>query len=166
MLGVTSRVVEFSFTAKTGIFLFAGISFVSSFTQVKNTENPPQANQSHTPFLTPEEKRAMRKGLVVKEMNTDASGKKKWLDHLTVWDENGYKVEEIEYAVYGQLERITFEYDYKTGKCIRENVYNDKNKLYRIRKYEYLDNGRKKIQYNYQPNGKLYSTKIFEYSYR
>lgn len=60
----------------TGIFLFAGISFVSSFTQVKNTENPPQANQSHTPFLTPEEKRAMRKGLVVKEMNTDASGKK------------------------------------------------------------------------------------------
>ena len=150
----------------TGIFLFAGISFVSSFTQVKNTENPPQANQSHTPFLTPEEKRAMRKGLVVKEMNTDASGKKKWLDHLTVWDENGYKVEEIEYAVYGQLERITFEYDYKIGKCIRENVYNDKNKLYRIRKYEYLDNGRKKIQYNYQPNGKLYSTKIFEYSYR
>jgi hypothetical protein len=115
---------------------------------------------------TDEEKRAMRKNLVVKEMNTDAKGKKQWMDHLTVWDENGFKIEEIEYAVYGQKERITFEYDTVTGKCIRENVYNDKNKLYRIRKFEYLDNGRKKIQYNYNPDGKLFSTKIFEYSYK
>lgn len=150
----------------TAVFLFAGIIFAGSFSQVKKTETAPYIKQSHTPFLTPEEKRAMRKGLVVKEMNTDASGKKKWLDHLTVWDENGYKMEEIEYAVYGQRERITFEYDYATGRCIRENVYNDKNKLYRIRKYEYHDNGRKKIQYNYLPNGKLFSTKVYEYSYR
>ncbi|NLO70663.1 MAG: hypothetical protein GX102_06925 [Porphyromonadaceae bacterium] len=148
------------------IVLFLGLLAITSFTQVKKTETPPQINQSHTPFLTPEEKREMRKGLVVKEMNTTANGKRKWLDHLTVWDEHGYKMEEIEYAVYGQRERITYHYDYNTGRCIRENVYNDKNKLYRIRKYEYHDNGRKKIQYNYLPNGKLYSTKIFEYSYR
>jgi hypothetical protein len=83
-----------------------------------------------------------------------------------VWDENGYKLEEIEYAVYGQRERVTFEYDYSTGRCIRENVYNDKNKLYRVRKYEYNDDGRKKIQYNYNPDGKLYSTKVYEYSYK
>ncbi|MDR2388464.1 MAG: hypothetical protein LBD89_01580, partial [Tannerellaceae bacterium] len=68
-------------------------------------------------------------------------------------------------AVYGLRERVTFEYD-DHGRCIRENVYNDKNKLYRIRKYEYLENGRKKIQYNYNPDGKLYSTKIYEYSYQ
>ncbi|MDR0715158.1 MAG: hypothetical protein LBF89_13030 [Bacteroidales bacterium] len=125
----------------------------------------PPASQSQTPFLTPEEKRELRKSLVVKEMNTDAKGRRQWMDHLTVWDENGYKLEEIEYAVYGQRERITFEYD-ETGRCVRENVYNDKNKLWRIRKYEYLNNGRKKIQYNYNPDGKLYSTKVYEYSYQ
>lgn len=125
----------------------------------------PPASQSQTPFLTPEEKREMRRNLVVKELNADAKGHRRWLDHQTVCNENGYKVEETEYAVYGQRERVTFEYD-ASGKCIRENVYNDKNKLYRIRKYEYLENGRKKIQYNYNPDGKLYSTKIYEYSYK
>ncbi|MDR0713285.1 MAG: hypothetical protein LBF89_03370 [Bacteroidales bacterium] len=112
-----------------------------------------------------DESREKRRNLVTKEFNTYAGGKRQWLDHLTVWDVNGYKVEEIEYAVYGQRERITFEYD-ENGKCIRENVYNDKNKLYRIRKYEYFPDGRKKVQYNYNPNGKLYSTKVYEYTYK
>ena len=147
------------------ILLFCGIYIVKTLAQ-DDKKTPPQAVQAQTPFLTPEEKRDMRKNLVVKEMNTDAKGNKQWMDHLTVWDENGYKLEEIEYAVYGQRERVTFEYDYTTGMCIRENVYNDKNKLERIRKYEYHDNGRKKIQYNYLPNGKLYSTKVYEYSYK
>ena len=148
------------------LFLFCGAGFIKSLAQDDNKSTAPQAVQSQTPFLTPEEKREMRKNLVVREMNADAKGNRQWLDHYTVWDENGYKLEEIEYAVYGQRERVTFEYDYTTGRCIRENVYNDKNKLYRIRKYEYLDNGRKKIQYNYNPDGKLYSTKVYEYSYK
>lgn len=114
---------------------------------------------------TIEEKRERRRNMVVKEMNADAKGKRQWMDHLTVWDENGLKLEEIEYAVYGQKERITYEYN-EAGLCIRENVYNDKNKLYRIRKYEYHADGRKKLQYNYNPDGKLYSTKIFDYSYK
>ncbi|MDR1585104.1 MAG: hypothetical protein LBS07_02870 [Prevotellaceae bacterium] len=129
----------------------------------------PVAAQNQLPRVetmprTAEEKRAARQNLVVKEMNTDAKGKRAWMDHLTVWDENGFKIEEIEYAIYGQKERVTYEYD-STGKCIRENIYNDRNKLYRIRKYEYHPNGRKKIQYNYNPDGKLYSVKRFEYSF-
>jgi|GEM_PF-1615461 len=148
------------------VLLFCGSGLMKSLAQDDNKSTTPRAVQSQTPFLTPEEKRDQRKNLVVKEMNTDAKGNRQWMDHYTVWDENGYKLEEIEYAVYGQRERVTFEYDYETGRCIRENVYNDKNKLYRIRKYEYLDNGRKKIQYNYNPDGKLYSTKVFEYSYK
>jgi hypothetical protein len=117
------------------------------------------------PFFTPEEKREMRKNLVVKEMNTDAKGKRQWMDHETTWNEFGFKTEEIEYAVYGQKERVEFKYNTE-GQCIQEKVYNDKNKLYRIRKYEYNEAGRKKIQYNYNPDGKLFSTKIFEYSYK
>jgi hypothetical protein len=147
------------------IVFLVGIYFINMIAQDQQTPAPP-VSQSQTPFLTPEEKREFRKNLVVKEMNADVKGKRQWMDHYTVWDENGYKLEEIEYAVYGQRERVTFEYDYSTGRCIRENVYNDKNKLYRIRKYEYYSNGRKKIQYNYNPDGKLYSTKIYEYSYK
>ncbi|MDR0505941.1 MAG: hypothetical protein LBH32_03865 [Dysgonamonadaceae bacterium] len=149
------------------IIVLVGMYFINSIAQ-NQQQTPPQmpVSQSQTPFLTPEEKRESRKNLVVKEMNAEARGKRKWMDHLTVWDENGFKLEEIEYAVYGQKERVTFEYDYSTGRCIRENVYNDRNKLYRIRKYEYNELGRKKIQYNYNPDGKLYSTKIYEYSYK
>ena len=147
-----------------GLLLVVGVCFVTIIAQDKKTETS-VATQGQPPFLTPEEKRELRKNLVVKEMNADAKGKRQWLDHLTVWDENGFKLEEIEYAVYGQRERVTYEYD-ANGICIRENVYNDKNKLFRIRKYEYLPNGRKKIQYNYNPDGKLYSTKVYEYSYK
>lgn len=147
------------------IFAFVlGACFAGIIVQAQSPDKP-GIQVPNSSFLTPEEKREMRKNLVVKEMNADAKGKRQWLDHLTVWDENGYKMEDIEYAVYGQKERVTFAYD-NTGKCIRENVYNDKNKLYRIRKYEYFENGRKKIQYNYNPDGKLYSTKIYEYSYK
>jgi len=140
--------------------------FLNSFAQDQKTENQvPIAWQSQTPYLTLEEKREFHKSLVVKEFNTDVKGRK-WLDRMTVWNENGFKLEDIEYAVYGQKIRTTFEYDPETGKCIRENEYNDKNKLVRIRKYEYYPNGRKKVQYNYNPDGKLYSKKVFDYSYK
>ncbi len=107
-------------------------------------------------------KRAKRKNLTVKEWNTDASNRTKWLDHLTVYDSEGRKIEEIEYAVYGQVQRTVIEYN-EEGMVSREVVYNDKNKPIRIRKYEYNENGTKKKQYNYLPNGKLYSVKVFEY---
>lgn len=141
------------------VILILGLYGFTVFAEVLPSylpQNPPQTIQ---------EKRDRRRNQIVKEWNTDAKGKRKWMDHLTVWDENGLKLEEIEYAVYGQKERVTFEYNAE-GKCIRENVYNDKNKLYRIRKFEYNEEGRKKIQYNFNPDGKLFSTKVFEYTYK
>lgn len=108
-------------------------------------------------------KREKRKNLTVKEWNTDSKSKTRWLDHLTVYDSEGRKVEEIEYATYGQRERVTYEYDDSTGKVIKEVVYNDRNVAVRIRKYEWNENGTKAKQYNYLPNGKLYSVKVFEY---
>ena len=44
--------------------------------------------------------------------------------------------------------------------------YDDKNHVSRIKKFEYNEDGTKKAQYNYKPNGKLESTKTFEYSYK
>ena len=52
------------------------------------------------------------------------------------------------------------------GKVLKEVEYNDKNKPYRIRKYEYNTNGTKAKQYNYLPNGKLESVKVFEYIFQ
>lgn len=109
-------------------------------------------------------KRQKRKNLTVREMNTDSKGKSGWIDHLTVYDDEGRKVEEIEYSTYGQRERITISYN-KEGKVEQEVVYNDRNKVTRIRKYEYNADGTKKKQYNYLTNGKLYSIKTFDYTF-
>lgn len=148
-------------TLKYGIFLLVLSIGIHGFLIFAGSNH--QDNQA--PPRTLEERRDMRKNLEMKEINTDAKGKRQWMDRLSVWNEEGYKIEDIEYAVYGQKERVTYEYD-ASWKCIRENVYNDKNKLVRIRKFEYHPNGRKKIQYNYNPDGKLFSTKIFEYNFK
>ena len=109
-------------------------------------------------------KRAKRKNLVVKEWNTDATSRTKWLDHLTVYDSEGRKIEEIEYNIYGQVQRVVTKYN-DESMVSEEVVYNSKNQPVRIRKYEYNENGTKAKQYNYLPNGKLYSTKVYEYNF-
>lgn len=109
------------------------------------------------------EKRERKKNLTIREYNTDAKGSGRWMDHLTVYNRDGYKIEEIEYATYGMRERVTFEYD-KEFKCIKEVVYDDRNKVSRIRKYDFNADGTRKTQYNYLPNGRLYSTKVYQYS--
>ena len=111
-------------------------------------------------------KRENRKGMVLKEWNTAAGDKRAFLDRVTTYDEFGRKVEEIEYASYGQKWRIVFEYPKDsdvTAKVQREIEYNDRDKVVRIRKYEYNEDGSKKCQKNYYPNGKLEAVKTFEY---
>lgn len=116
-------------------------------------------------LLTPEQlaKREKRKNLTVKEWNTDSKTKARWLDHVKIYDSQGRCIEEIEYASYGQRSRVTSKYDDTTGKVIEEVEYNDRNRAVRIRKYEWNADGTKAKQYNYLPNGKLYSIKVFEY---
>ena len=115
-------------------------------------------------LLTPEQlaKREKKKNLTVKEWNTDARTKTRWLDRQTKYDSQGRKVEEIEYATYGQKWRETLEYG-ENGRVVKEVEYDDRNKPVRIRKYEWNADGTKKKQYNYAPNGKLLTVKVFEY---
>lgn len=108
-------------------------------------------------------KRQARKNLVIREWNTDAKTQTKWLDRVTTYDDQGRKIEEIEYTRYGQKWRETFEYG-ANGKISKNVVYNEKNKPTAIRKYEYNADGTKKKQYNYAPNGKLQTVKVFEYT--
>ena len=77
-----------------------------------------------------------KKNLVIKEWNTEPRSGKKW--------------------------RKRFEYG-ADGKCVKEMVYNDRNKLETVKKYEYNEFGRKKTQYNYNAKGKLLTIKVFEY---
>ena len=112
------------------------------------------------------QKRENRKGMVLKEWNTAAGDKRAFLDRVTTYDEMGRKIEEIEYASYGQKWRIVFEYPKDsdiTAKVVREIEYNDRDKVSRIRKFEYDEDGSKVRQLNYYPNGKLESVKTYEY---
>ena len=111
-------------------------------------------------------KRENRKGMVLKEWNTAAGDKRAFLDRVTTYDELGRKIEEIEYASYGQKWRVVSEYPANsdiTAKVVREIEYNDRDKVVRIRKFEYDEDGAKVRQLNYYPNGKLESVKTFEY---
>ena len=114
-------------------------------------------------------KRENRKGMVLKEWNTPAGDKRAFLDRKTTYDEYGRKIEEIEYASYGQKSRVVSEYPPDsdvTAKVVREIEYNDRDKVVRIRKFEYNEDGSKKRQLNYYPNGKLESVKTFEVVYK
>lgn len=52
------------------------------------------------------------------------------LDHITTYDADGKKIEEIEYNSEGQKWRKRFEYaPGAEGKCIKESVYNERNRL-------------------------------------
>ena len=114
-------------------------------------------------------KRENRKGMTIKEWNTQAGSKRAFLDRVTTYDEMGRKIEEIEYASYGQKWRVVSEYPENsdiTAKVTREIEYNDRDKVVRIRKFEYNEDGSKKRQLNYYPNGKLESVKTYETVYK
>lgn len=111
-------------------------------------------------------KRERKKNLVVKEWNQKQGSSTPYLDHVVTYDELGRKVEEIEYASYGQKSRVVYEYEGENMKCSRQIEYDHKNHATRIKKFEYNADGTKAKQYNYKPNGKLESTKTFEYGYK
>ena len=111
-------------------------------------------------------KRERKKNLVVKEWNCKVGSKVPYLDNVVTYDAMGRKIEEIEYASYGQKKRTVYEYEGNSTKCSRQIEYDDKNHVSRVKKFEYNDDGTRKKQYNYKPNGKLESTKEFEYTYK
>ena len=102
------------------------------------------------------------KAVTVKEWKTSAKTGTRYMDEMIKYNAKGQKIEQIEYANYGQKSRTTYEYDAK-GNCVKHVLYDSKNKVVRIRKYEYDEDGSKVKQLNYYPNGKLESVKTFEY---
>jgi uncharacterized protein YkuJ len=107
------------------------------------------------------DKKESRKNLTVKTWKTPVKGTK-YLDHVTKYDANGRKVEEIEYTGSAMKARCTYEYD-ANGRVVREVVYDEHNKAYRIHKIEYNADGTKKRQLNYNAKGNLLSVREYEY---
>ena len=107
-------------------------------------------------------KREKRKNLTVKEWNTNAKGNRV-IDHITTFNADGHKIEEIEYDAFGkQRWRKRFEWG-ETGRQSRELVYDERNKLVNFKKFDYNEFGKKKVQYTYDPKGRLTATKVYEY---
>ena len=103
-----------------------------------------------------------KKNLVIKEWNTDPKGMNKVLDHVTTFNPEGRKIEEIEYGSSGQKWRKRFEYG-SDGKVSKELVYDEYNRLQTYKTFEYNEFQRKKVQYTYSAKGKLLGIKQFEY---
>ncbi|MGN0191115.1 MAG: hypothetical protein ACI39U_05610, partial [Candidatus Cryptobacteroides sp.] len=95
-----------------------------------------------------------KRNLTVREWNVDAGSTTKVMDHLTIYNENGRKIEEAEYDRYGVKWRKLYEYG-ENDKISRELVYGPNGKLDNIRKFEFDELGRKKTEYVYNPKGKL-----------
>ena len=103
-----------------------------------------------------------KRNLVIKEWNTDARSSARILDHVTTYSADGKKLEEIEYGSSGQKWRKRFTYN-EAGKCIQEDIYDERNRLNSIKKFEYNEFGRKKTQTTCNAKGKVVSVKHFEY---
>ena len=114
------------------------------------------------PSLQAQDKKINKKNLVIKEWKTEVKSGARMLDHITTYDSEGRKVEEVEYNSEGQKWRKRYEYD-AAGKQVRELVYDERNKLVNMKKFEYNEFGRKKVAYTYNAKGKLTATKVYEY---
>lgn len=114
------------------------------------------------PLGAQEQSKMNKKNLVVKEWNTDANGSRKLLDHVTTYNADGRKIEEIEYSSEGQKWRKRYEYD-ASGRMSKELVYDHRNRLQTYKTFEFNEFSKKKVQYTYNPKGKLIGIKQYEY---
>lgn len=104
------------------------------------------------------------KSLTVKEWKTTPDGKNKWVDHVEVYNEKGQLIKEAEYGDFGRHLTWRSEYTYNdAGQVVMEVVYNERDKVSKVRKYEYDSNGVCTRRMNYNANGTLNSYRQFEY---
>lgn len=102
-----------------------------------------------------------KKNLIIKEWNTDVRTNQKYLDHVTTYNAQGKKIEEIEYTPTGQKWRKRYEIG-ENGKVAKEYVYDDRNVMVNYKVFEYNEMG-KKTQTTYTPKGKVKTIKVYEY---
>lgn len=111
---------------------------------------------------TQETPKLNKKNLVIKEWNTDPNGGNKAIDHMTTYNPEGKKIDEVEYNSDGQKWRKRYEYG-PDNKVSKEYVYDHRNRLQNYKTFEYNEFGRKKVQLTYNAKGRLIAIKNYEY---
>lgn len=112
------------------------------------------------------EAKSRGKRLTVKEWKNTPDGKNRWVDHIEIYDAEGRLVEEAEYSDYGRHLSWRAEFFYSAeGLLEREVIYNERNKISKVRKYEYNADGVCVRRLNYNANGMLNSYRDFEFIY-
>ena len=106
-----------------------------------------------------------KRDLVTREWITEVASNVKFLDHETIFNSDGKKIQETEYTKLGKLWTKKYEYG-PDGKVTRELTYNEKGRLDSIQKFEYNEFGKKKTIYTYDAKGKLIKIKVIEYTLR
>ena len=110
--------------------------------------------------------RAKGKQLTVNEWKTTPDGKKTWVDHAEVYNAKGQLIEEAEYSDYGTRLAWRAEYKYnEKGQLTKELIYNERDKLSKIRTFEYDANGVCTRRMNYSADGKLNSYRQYKYTF-
>ena len=105
------------------------------------------------------------KRLTVKEWKTTPDGRNKWVDHIEVYNAQGQLIEASEYGDFGRTLSWRAEYTYNAqGQLTQEVIYNERNKINKVRKFEYDSKGRCTRRLNYNANGMLNSYRQFEYT--
>lgn len=120
------------------------------------------AKEGSDSYCSYSDKKMNKSNLVVKEWNTNVTTNVRVLDHITTYNAEGKKTEEIEYNSEGQKWRERYEYDAR-GNKIRELVYNGNNRLVYVKKYRYNEYGKKEMTLTYNSQGKLIAIKNYEY---
>ncbi|MBO7185692.1 MAG: hypothetical protein J6V59_02205 [Alistipes sp.] len=104
--------------------------------------------------------------LTVKEWKTTPDGKNRWVDHIEVYNAEGQLIEESEYSDFGRSLAWRSEYTYNSqGQLTQEVVYNERNRVTKVRKFEYDSEGVCTRRLNYNANGILNSYRAFEYTF-
>lgn len=110
--------------------------------------------------------RAKGKTMTVKEWKTTPDGRNRWIDHTETYNAKGQLIAEAEYSDFGRRMAWRTEYSYDDkGRLVREVIYNERNKVDKVRKFEYDENGVCVRRMNYQANGVLSSYRDFEFSF-
>jgi hypothetical protein len=93
------------------------------------------------------------------------NNKKKELDHVTNFNQEGLKTEEIEYFSDGLVKTKTV-YDHDSQKrCIKATRYGIKGKIDKITTYEYDNSGNRIRESTSVPEKRYRTEKSYEYSY-
>ena len=141
--------MSFKHIAVTLVLLFTGVTMATA-------QSPDRAAMA----------RAKGRQLTVSEWKTTPDGRKSWIDHAEVYNAKGELIEEAEYSDFGTrlAWRNIYEYN-SSGQLIKEVVYDERNRVSKIRTFEYDANGVCTRRMNYAADGKLNSYRKFEYKF-